>query len=142
MELFTTIKVPGFSSKSDGTFHKKKCPVILSSLHFFSDSFGKLFAVWNFSMIKVPGHFKFFAIIISSLRFFSDTFSKFFAVRYFSTIKVSGHFKLFANFSDSLVSSLRVRWNFSNDKSSWSLFHFNYLTYDLWADAPWLWAGP
>ena len=47
-------------------------------------------------MIKVPGHFKFFAIIISSLRFFSDSFSKFFAVRYFSTIKVSGHFKLFA----------------------------------------------
>ena len=30
-------------------------------------------------MIKVPGHFKFFAILISSLRFFSDTFSKFFA---------------------------------------------------------------
>ena len=79
-------------------------------------------------MIKVPGHFKFFAIIISSLRFFSKSFSKFFAVRYFSTIKVSGHFKLFANFSDSLVSSLRVRRYFSgpmelfNNKSSWSFF--------------------
>ena len=65
---FYIIKVPGYFSKSDGTFSPEKCPVILSSLHFFSDSFGKLFAVRNFSMIKVPGHFKFFAIIISSLR--------------------------------------------------------------------------
>ena len=50
-------------------------------------------------MIKVPGHFKFFAIIISSLRFFSDSLvsslrvRRYFSVRWnFSTINVPGHF--------------------------------------------------
>ena len=84
-------------------------------------------------MIKVPGHFKFFAIIISSLRFFSDSLVSSLRVRWnFSTINVSGHFKLFAIFLDSLVSSLRVQRYFSgpmelfNDKSSWSLFHYKF----------------
>ena len=66
-------------------------------------------------MIKVPGHFKFFANYYKFFALFLGLISKFFAspTVLFLSPTVLFTIKSDRSFSDSLVSSLRVRRNFS-----------------------------